>query len=522
MLGKQWLNRYLRHSGGSTIERCGDRQRKFDGLEKWPFRLFIESLPIMLQIALFLLTCGLSRYMWSFNTSVARVVISFTVLGFLFYIAVVVAGTFSYDCPFQTPASAALRHLWGNGIARKALVRLTPSNVTLVMRTTQRNIYKLLSGRSLPSAAPLVYVAWINAWQGLVLAFNNVCEVIGHPSSWGVLLSRITSHIQGVIGQVLHHTIGLPRWVGRTLFGTQQRMARVFFGRSRIVTLLPTATKDVTAQLLVPQNLRVHVRNLEHIRRQNVDDARCVCWVLRNITDPEAIDSAIRLAGNIRWFDGDSAYEPPFDLIVSIFEACFDSTKRLYPGTRDRVYFSARAILRINAGARARSSDLASKYQIPDVSSDLLQQTDPDLCHIIYMLERNSGTRGPTLNFPEAGIHTTAHSLWMSNLFVDLTRAGPSSIVEYYHVCLSAVVTNHQTMIADVLLMWYVLLGGPVEEETFWATDKSYVVIPPSYFSDRSMLYTPAIRWNRSSPTCPRELWLSLPTGAASNPSSTS
>jgi len=25
MLGKQWLNRYLRNSGGSMIERCGDR-----------------------------------------------------------------------------------------------------------------------------------------------------------------------------------------------------------------------------------------------------------------------------------------------------------------------------------------------------------------------------------------------------------------------------------------------------------------------------------------------------------------
>ena len=66
------------------VERCGDRQRKFDGLEKWPFRLFVESLPIMLQIALLLLASGLSRYMWSVNTSVAGVVISFTALGVLF------------------------------------------------------------------------------------------------------------------------------------------------------------------------------------------------------------------------------------------------------------------------------------------------------------------------------------------------------------------------------------------------------------------------------------------------------
>ena len=57
MLGKQWLNRYLRHAGGSTIERCGDRQRKCDGLKKWPFHLFVESLPVLLQVALLLLAC---------------------------------------------------------------------------------------------------------------------------------------------------------------------------------------------------------------------------------------------------------------------------------------------------------------------------------------------------------------------------------------------------------------------------------------------------------------------------------
>ena len=45
MLGKQWLNLYLRNSGGSMIERCGDHQWKCDGLEKWPSH-FSESLPV--------------------------------------------------------------------------------------------------------------------------------------------------------------------------------------------------------------------------------------------------------------------------------------------------------------------------------------------------------------------------------------------------------------------------------------------------------------------------------------------
>ena len=112
MLGKQWMNRYKRNSGGLMFERCRDRQCKFDGLEKWSLHLFIESLPMMLQVALLLLASGLCRYMWFINTSVARVLISLTGLGVGFYVAIVIAGTSSYACPFQTPVSAALRSQW--------------------------------------------------------------------------------------------------------------------------------------------------------------------------------------------------------------------------------------------------------------------------------------------------------------------------------------------------------------------------------------------------------------------------
>jgi len=101
MLGKQWLNRYLRNAGGSMIERCGDRQHKFDGLQKWPFHLFIESLPVMLQISLLLLACGLCRHMTSIDSTVASILITLTVLGVLFYLVIVIVGTSSYECPFR-------------------------------------------------------------------------------------------------------------------------------------------------------------------------------------------------------------------------------------------------------------------------------------------------------------------------------------------------------------------------------------------------------------------------------------
>ena len=97
----------------------------------------------------------------------------------------------------------------------------------------------------------------------------------------------------------------------------------------------------------------MRVWNLEKIKKQNRGNARCLCWILRNITDPGAVGSAICLAANIQWFDGNSDYDPPFAFIITTFETCFDSNKRLYPIMKIRTYSLAQTILQINAGARA-------------------------------------------------------------------------------------------------------------------------------------------------------------------------
>ena len=466
------------------VERCGDRQRKFDGLEKWPFRLFIESLPIMLQLALLLLACGLSRSMWSINTSISCVVISFITLGILFYIGIVVAGTSSYDCPFQTPASIGLRDLSRNGTTKKLLASLSPLKIIL-----------------------LTYAVCMDTQQGVVSASHCVYRIARYILPREVSFVHITSGIRSLATKVGHQTVILLLRIDRVLGNAKHRLTQGI--RSfRHVTLLPTTVEDMDQQSGVPQlspGLLVRVRNLEALQKQNTDNVRCVCWVLQNFTDPEAIDSAIRLAGTIRWFDGNPDHDPPFDLIVSTFEACFDSTKQLYPGMRDRAYFSAWAILQITLRARAQSHELASEYPIPDVSLNTSQHADPDLCHIIHMLKRNSHSDRPTLDFPRVGENTHNHLLCMSNLFVDLTRAGPNPILGSYESYLSAAVTNHRAMIANTFLMWYMFLGGRVEEETFWATDKSYVVNSLTFRSVHSMLYMLVILWKPSFIIYPRE-----------------
>ena len=115
MLGKQWVNRYLRNRGGSAADKSRDRQQKLDGLEMWHFHLVIESLPVMLQFALLLFGCALSRYLWTISRTVAGVVVAVTVFGVTSYGLLTLAATLYYNCPYQTPPStltrAAIRYL---------------------------------------------------------------------------------------------------------------------------------------------------------------------------------------------------------------------------------------------------------------------------------------------------------------------------------------------------------------------------------------------------------------------------
>ena len=96
---------------GTAVERSQNRQRKLDGIVAWYFDNVMEWLPLMLQIALLLLGCALSRYLWEINTTVASVVLGVTSFGVLFYLFIAIAGAASESCPYQTPGSHAIRYL---------------------------------------------------------------------------------------------------------------------------------------------------------------------------------------------------------------------------------------------------------------------------------------------------------------------------------------------------------------------------------------------------------------------------
>ncbi|KAG1841851.1 hypothetical protein C8R48DRAFT_619895 [Suillus tomentosus] len=111
VLGKQWLGYYKSHryGRGSQEERGKRRQEKFDGLITWYFDAVVQSFPVLLQISLLLFGIALGANMWYEHPSIAWVIISTTVFGFLFFSLTVMACLISPACPFQTPMSTVLR-----------------------------------------------------------------------------------------------------------------------------------------------------------------------------------------------------------------------------------------------------------------------------------------------------------------------------------------------------------------------------------------------------------------------------
>ena len=427
MLGKQWLNRYLRDIGGSIAERCGDRQRKRNGIEKWPFEMFVESLPIMLQVALLLLAVGLSRYMWTINISVARTLLALTAFGVGFFALIVVAGTSSYECPFQTPASLALRAL---GVHR-TFGRLASSLPLLGVRKRLRNF-----GRNFA-----------------YLYFRIRASV---------------SRIKMIVSRTLHQYAALVH-------------------ATRELTTLPQ-------QMLLPRHLNTPVytsqlwnlgpmlkeQDLSLPRRTNRADARCINWILYRITDPEAIDSALRLACTIRWYDDGVDSQPSYEELNSVLIGCFGFDGKVRPGMRNRAYDSARVIGRLYVLAWAKSGILAGTLipLQPPPRWVANATEDYDLRSTLCLLYAFSHGGDPPISEDDFAGISTAHTTWVSDLLLHFEwarRDNYETVLFLPALLLRQKLPLPAVAVANILMAACVSLGWPVNEEVLLVDDKSYV-----------------------------------------------
>ena len=233
MLGKQWLNRYASTNiRGTAIERSQDRQWKLDGVITWYFDYVMESLPLMLQVALLLLGCALSLYLWDIDTIIACIAIGATALGVIFYTFVVVAGTVSASCPYQTPGARILRLILPHtiDILHSTLSLLFDGSLCISLfprvwgnwRDWKGSVSKLLK------YAPCFPVFLIyDTWQLYILTVRVLVTLSGTPI---VLFRRVYNALSSIThGPNQRTDLECISWILQTSLETNIRMSALKF-----------------------------------------------------------------------------------------------------------------------------------------------------------------------------------------------------------------------------------------------------------------------------------------------------
>jgi len=420
----------------------------------------------MLQTALLLLICGLCRHMIFINDSVAAILITLAALGGLFYLGIIIAGTSSYACPFQTPPSIALRGLWKRGGYRIAPV-LLPIAITV------SNLVRGLSSVTL--------LLWKEATDSTTSAFLYTKRgVVQTTRSLTLWVRRRTHHPPSLV----------------SLDEVQEDSRASREGGSSLQDNYPWlggANSSLEETSILPGNTEPWLgpTALASLQKTNANDARCVSWILKNITDPEALDAAVRLAGMIWWFEDGVSTEPPYDLIISGFHECFGSTGEVYSGLRDRAYYSGRAILWIHALAMSKSPEVACRFPLPTTKC-VPQAADHDLIHLLDIQRASSVSRRLVYLFNINSALSPMHIQWISNLLLHFSWANqttPGSL-DRGHLLIykDQWTTVPLNVMLNRLLAWCNLLGSPVGEEVFKVQEKSYASFRLLFFE--SSTYT--------------------------------
>ncbi|KAF9780437.1 hypothetical protein BJ322DRAFT_1082849 [Thelephora terrestris] len=308
MLGKQWLNRYdssdLR---GSAVERGQNRQRKLDGLVAWYFHYVMESLPLMLQVALLLLGCALSRFLWEVSTIVASVVIGVTSIGVLFYLFIVIAGATFENCPYQTPASLALRYL---GKTIPATIASASREVFKKFKVILEK-FKVVLEKKFKGSFEIVF--WKSAVIGVVLLVLDEC---GSYSTTPLIIVPTCLLLSPLALAFDFFHLGWA--VVRTFVTLSTRtyhFARPIVGDFAIVLArLPQLLRRAL------HLWRTHATPEQIDQQASISDLRCILWTLQTSLDKDIRLSAVEhltTKNKLASFDPTLVADPCFDVLIS-------------------------------------------------------------------------------------------------------------------------------------------------------------------------------------------------------------
>lgn len=451
ILLKQGLNLHLVFARGSVIGRCADRQRRYDGFQKWSFVCFDQLLPILLCSSPICIILGVCARTVPMNCYVSWSFRAFAVLGLAMYFKI------SFDATMSLRKHRPPRSTAPPGLRKKVGPRATAALLTITAAC--RSVYERLP-------RPPALVALRHVWE---VTRCRILQVLRRLPMVGMDRRSRRPSLPTVQPTPQEPTSPLA-----TLLENIQ--CKIFRLALRLLQTLPSSTvQDISPDSAIT-SLWLEPAALDELQKTNANDVSCVSWILWSIIDQEALDAAIQFAGTIQWFEGKLDTENPYDQILSTLEACFDSTGELYPGSRDRAYYSARAVLWIHTRAMCVSETFALKFPLPNIPYNT-GCLDRDLGHLLGMFTSQNACEILARVYHIAPGVTPAYSQWTSNELLHLSWANREVPGMFDSIARDHAGGDWSTIplnaVLNRLLTWCVFLDWPIDKLVLRIQDKS-------------------------------------------------
>ncbi|KAI9454698.1 hypothetical protein F5148DRAFT_1228629 [Russula earlei] len=81
------------------------------GVQKFRFSELVGAIPMLLHVALFLFFCGLLVFLFNLDTTLARILLVFSIAALFLYVLLTALPVFFYDCPYKTPLTSVLSYI---------------------------------------------------------------------------------------------------------------------------------------------------------------------------------------------------------------------------------------------------------------------------------------------------------------------------------------------------------------------------------------------------------------------------
>ena len=432
VLGKQWLGNFKtsRFGRGALQERCRRRQQKLDGLETWHFSTIIATLPVFLQLSLLFFGIALAADMWIQQHTVASVIMATTSFGFLFYLFTVVASLKSPDCPFQTPVSAMLQHVFRLMAAFRNLFR------------------KKKKFEEIPK--PRARFLDVSRQYSRRVVYNTKALLIKLIEIFGVWLSRLLLTLR-------HRSLANDPEVAAD--SEQSEGTGVVLGQ-----LAADAAGEQTAPFEV---LRLEFpRPLSEASREDEIQTSAVQWILETSTDTDVITAAARMVPEIEW------PEDVLDVLSRLhgqFRACFDSTGHAPPLAQARAAACLKAIchLHISRNLKGVPQLLLNGHVYP---YEFKMPLDNDFFVLYWATNRPF--------HPDITSLSPSDRMWLAHVFTYRLNNGENHpylitfVVNFVGICIGESDSSSR-LVVDCLLLAGMLVGLKIDGGCLVKLDKT-------------------------------------------------